>query len=63
MKKIKFASYDAAANLMVDAIKLGFVKTWSMTKSGYARYLCAVSGYWFDVNEATLKAWSIRSAV
>jgi len=57
MKRIKFANYNDAAEMMVFAQEDGYVTSWSMTDSGYVRYQCARSGFWLDLNEATFKVW------
>lgn len=57
MTRIKFQNEGHAAEMMVAAIEDGFAKTWTMTKAGYVRFLCARSNFWLDLNEATFKAW------
>lgn len=57
MKRIQFNTEADAAEMMGFAVADGFVSTWSMTKAGYVRYLCARSKYWLDLNENTFKAW------
>ena len=60
MKRIKFDTYNDAAQMMMFAIEDGYVTAWNMTKAGYVRYHCARSGFWLDLNEAAFKAWKYR---
>lgn len=63
MKKIKFTSYENACQLMAHLIRLNIAETWTMTSSGYVRYLCTVSRRWVNVTDGAIKAWSMQYSI